>query len=81
MSDAEKRRLDKERGMFCSAIDLGTADTITDDPAHEAATAKLWAVYVSEAEKYDKGLVESWKSDMEGILIFVRGSDSVSLRI
>ncbi|KAJ7162781.1 hypothetical protein C8R43DRAFT_827206, partial [Mycena crocata] len=34
---------------------------------------KLWAVYVSEAEKYDKGLVESWKSDMEGILIFVRG--------
>ncbi|KAJ7182248.1 hypothetical protein C8R43DRAFT_1100787 [Mycena crocata] len=37
---------------------------------HEAAAAKLWAVYVSEAEKYDKGLVESWKSDMEGILIF-----------
>ncbi|KAJ7926920.1 hypothetical protein B0H13DRAFT_1571834, partial [Mycena leptocephala] len=31
---------------------------------------KLWAVYVSEAEKYDKGLVESWKSDMEGLLIF-----------
>ncbi|KAJ7925352.1 hypothetical protein B0H13DRAFT_1559231, partial [Mycena leptocephala] len=27
--------------------------------------AKLWAVYVSEAEKYDRGLVESWKSDME----------------
>ncbi|KAJ7899658.1 hypothetical protein B0H13DRAFT_1446576, partial [Mycena leptocephala] len=33
--------------------------------------AKLWAVYVSEAEKYDKSLVESWKSDMEGLLIFV----------
>ncbi|KAJ7825329.1 hypothetical protein B0H13DRAFT_1452798, partial [Mycena leptocephala] len=33
--------------------------------------AKLWAIYVSEAEKYDRGLVESWKSDMEGILIFV----------
>ncbi|KAJ7119763.1 hypothetical protein C8R44DRAFT_624697, partial [Mycena epipterygia] len=31
---------------------------------------KLWAVYVSEAEKYDKALVESWKSDMEGMLIF-----------
>jgi hypothetical protein len=38
----------------------------------EAASAKLWAVYVSEAEKYDRGLVESWKSDMEGLLIFVR---------
>ncbi|KAJ7443135.1 hypothetical protein FB451DRAFT_969891, partial [Mycena latifolia] len=33
--------------------------------------AKLWAVYVSEAGKYDKSLVESWKSDMEGLLIFV----------
>ncbi|KAJ7617699.1 hypothetical protein DFH06DRAFT_961388, partial [Mycena polygramma] len=31
---------------------------------------KLWAVYISEAEKYDKSLVESWKSDMEGMLIF-----------
>jgi hypothetical protein len=29
-------------------------------------------VYVSEAEKYDKALVETWKSDMEGLLIFVR---------
>ncbi|KAJ6471098.1 hypothetical protein C8R47DRAFT_748833 [Mycena vitilis] len=36
----------------------------------EAAAAKLWAVYVSEAEKYDRGLVESWKGDMEGLLIF-----------
>ncbi|KAJ7455587.1 hypothetical protein FB451DRAFT_1099373, partial [Mycena latifolia] len=43
----------------------------TDDPSEEAAAAKLWAVYVSEAEKYDKALVESWKSDMEGMLIFV----------
>ncbi|KAJ6521101.1 hypothetical protein DFH09DRAFT_865547, partial [Mycena vulgaris] len=26
--------------------------------------------YVSGAEKYDKSLVENWKSNMEGILIF-----------
>ncbi|KAJ6556169.1 hypothetical protein B0H19DRAFT_912472, partial [Mycena capillaripes] len=31
---------------------------------------KLWAVYVHGAEKYDKALVESWKSDMDGLLIF-----------
>ncbi|KAK6984081.1 hypothetical protein R3P38DRAFT_3456494 [Favolaschia claudopus] len=30
----------------------------------------MWAIYSREAEKYDKGLVESWKSDMEGMLIF-----------
>lgn len=43
-----------------------------DSPADEAAAAKLWAVYVSEAEKYDKALVETWRSDMQGMLIFVR---------
>jgi len=42
-----------------------------DDPGTEATAAKIWAVYVAEAEKYDKGLMESWKSDMEGMLIFV----------
>jgi hypothetical protein len=31
-------------------------------------------VYISEAEKYDKALVESWRSDMDGLLIFVRTS-------
>ncbi|KAK7018901.1 hypothetical protein R3P38DRAFT_2633176 [Favolaschia claudopus] len=36
----------------------------------DAAAAKIWAVYAGEAEKYDKGLVQSWKSDMEGMLIF-----------
>jgi hypothetical protein len=40
--------------------------------SEEAAASKLWAVYVSGAEKYDKSLVESWRSDMQGMLIFVR---------
>ncbi|KAJ7604433.1 hypothetical protein DFH06DRAFT_1113802 [Mycena polygramma] len=38
----------------------------------------MWAVYVAEAEKYDKGLVASWRSDMEGMLIFA-GPFSASL--
>jgi uncharacterized membrane protein len=46
------------------------------DPSHDRAAAKLWSFYISEAEKYDKGLVESWKSDMEGMLIFVRIPDA-----
>ncbi|KAJ6542932.1 hypothetical protein B0H19DRAFT_312514, partial [Mycena capillaripes] len=36
----------------------------------EASSAKLWSVYISEAEKYDKALVQSWRSDMDGLLIF-----------
>ncbi|KAJ7640183.1 hypothetical protein B0H17DRAFT_1216669 [Mycena rosella] len=54
------------------------SDTYRPDDADESAGAKLWAVYISEAEKYDKALVESWKSDMEGLLIFA-GLFSASL--
>ncbi|KAJ7614832.1 hypothetical protein FB45DRAFT_1064488 [Roridomyces roridus] len=32
--------------------------------------AKIWSIYVGEAERYDAALVESWKADMEGMLIF-----------
>ncbi|TDL27675.1 hypothetical protein BD410DRAFT_760794, partial [Rickenella mellea] len=31
---------------------------------------KMWSIYVAEAGKFDKGLVDSWRGDMEGILIF-----------
>ncbi|KAJ7877653.1 hypothetical protein B0H13DRAFT_2053518 [Mycena leptocephala] len=42
----------------------------TSDHDDEAAGGKMWAVYVAEAEKYDRALIESWKSDMAGMLIF-----------
>jgi uncharacterized membrane protein len=55
----------------CSTNVLGFNPLSGEESDSEAAAAKLWAVYVSEAEKYDKALVESWKSDMNGMLIFV----------
>ncbi|KAJ7657728.1 hypothetical protein DFH06DRAFT_1044899 [Mycena polygramma] len=55
MTDAEKGQSRQRRGI---------------NHDEDGAAAKLWAVYVSEAEKYDKSLVETWKSDMEGLLIF-----------
>ncbi|KAJ7878381.1 hypothetical protein B0H14DRAFT_3778521, partial [Mycena olivaceomarginata] len=38
--------------------------------SNDASSAKLWSVYISEAERYDKALVESWRSNMDGLLIF-----------
>ncbi|KAJ6629062.1 hypothetical protein B0H10DRAFT_1987738 [Mycena sp. CBHHK59/15] len=63
MDDQEKGRTNKNRVVAA-----------TD----EDAAAKLWSVYVSEAEKYDRALVDSWRSDMEGMLIFA-GLFSASL--
>ncbi|KAJ7453386.1 hypothetical protein FB451DRAFT_668110 [Mycena latifolia] len=37
---------------------------------NDEACEKLWEIYASEAERYDAALVESWKGDMEGMLIF-----------
>ncbi|KAJ7645934.1 hypothetical protein DFH06DRAFT_1300758 [Mycena polygramma] len=54
-------------------------ETMTDHGEDsEAACAKIWSVYISEAEKYDKTLMESWRGDMEGQLIFA-GLFSASL--
>ncbi|KAJ7056096.1 hypothetical protein C8F01DRAFT_1156809 [Mycena amicta] len=51
---------------------------VADWADEEAGAAKLWSVYVNEAEKYDKSLVESWRSNMDGMLIFA-GLFSASL--
>ncbi|THV04802.1 hypothetical protein K435DRAFT_624561, partial [Dendrothele bispora CBS 962.96] len=30
-----------------------------------------WATYLAQAQNYDKLLLEGWKGDMEGMLLFV----------
>ncbi|KAJ6498205.1 hypothetical protein DFH09DRAFT_1204352 [Mycena vulgaris] len=67
-------------GSTASADSLHSrfSDIRDSDAGDESAGAKLWMVYISEAEKYDKALVEGWKSDMEGLLIFA-GLFSASL--
>jgi hypothetical protein len=61
----------KGLSVFKSHLACSNITPVTDDSGDEVAAAKLWAVYMSEAEKYDRALVESWKSDMDGLLIFV----------
>ena len=46
--------------------------------AEIGTSAQLWGVVFKEDEKYDKTLVEGWKGDMDGILIFVRPSNLLS---
>ncbi|KAJ7217578.1 hypothetical protein B0H12DRAFT_331968 [Mycena haematopus] len=60
--------------MDMSQAEQPTPKTQDHNVDEETAASKLWAIYISEAEKYDRVLVESWKSDMEGLLIFVGSS-------
>ncbi|KAJ7431171.1 hypothetical protein B0H11DRAFT_2386321 [Mycena galericulata] len=72
-ADADVDHEEKKPDVECM---LDSADCYSPHKAtdrDELAGVKLWSVYISEAEKYDKALVERWKSDMEGMLIFVGG--------
>ncbi|KAJ7657735.1 hypothetical protein DFH06DRAFT_990822 [Mycena polygramma] len=71
MTEPEEGRATQKKGELGQVLRSHQAYLPLDrNDGDETAAAKLWAVYVSEAEKYDKSLVETWKSDMEGLLIF-----------
>ncbi|KAI0060733.1 hypothetical protein BV25DRAFT_1806942, partial [Artomyces pyxidatus] len=42
----------------------------TQESDYGERSAKIWSVYVDESEKLDTALIDSWKGDMDGILIF-----------
>ena len=35
------------------------------------SSGRLWMMYLTEADKEDKDITESWKGDTDGILVFV----------
>ncbi|CAK5278377.1 unnamed protein product [Mycena citricolor] len=46
---------------------------VTDEARLEREKAsgnKLWSAYISEAQSYDQGLIDGWRSEMDGLLIF-----------
>ncbi|KAF5343911.1 hypothetical protein D9758_012115 [Tetrapyrgos nigripes] len=46
--------------------EMGTSRSDEDDDA----CSKLWRVYIKEAQRYDETLLQGWKNDMEGMLLF-----------
>ncbi|KAF8816043.1 hypothetical protein BYT27DRAFT_7078187 [Phlegmacium glaucopus] len=43
----------------------------TDNEADfDSRADKLWSIYNKEAESYDRALMETWKDDMDSIIIF-----------
>lgn len=51
-------------------------DTGTDDRDFDDSANALWTLYGQEAKNYDRATIKNIKSDMEGLLIFVRSSSS-----
>jgi Family of unknown function (DUF6535) len=47
------------------------AVTIMESTPAVDSSSQIWSVCLSHADKFDRALVETWKGDMDGILIFV----------
>ena len=45
---------------------------LTAENGFELASAKVWRLYESEADKHDTELAETWKGQTDAMLIFVR---------
>jgi hypothetical protein len=50
--------------VFPSVARIATSG---DDPS-----SKMWILSITRADKHDSAMVERWKADMDGILIYVR---------
>jgi hypothetical protein len=48
-----------------------TTQTLYGDPS-----SKIWGLYLSQAEKFDKEHSESWTANTDGVLVFVRHNSS-----
>ncbi|KAI0312355.1 hypothetical protein OF83DRAFT_1286945 [Amylostereum chailletii] len=91
--EKQKLPLAQEKGTSSSSEDVVGAPVASGQSTLEEETrsqngkqaedyderaANFWSVYVTEAESHDKALIETWKEDMEGIIIFA-GLYSASL--
>jgi hypothetical protein len=44
---------------------------VRSKPANEDPSAKMWFLFISQADKFDAAVAERWKADMDGILVYV----------
>ncbi|TDL14182.1 hypothetical protein BD410DRAFT_277749 [Rickenella mellea] len=60
----------KKEGERNATQDNGTSAIPSDLPDLTEPSSRIWKPYLKLVEKYDKDLVESWRDDMESLLIF-----------
>ena len=67
---ADYRDVEAQRGMLVSCF---TGSKLIRLPGENYGdpSGRLWMMYLTEAEKEDKEITESWRGDAEGILVFV----------
>ncbi|KAI9461309.1 hypothetical protein BJY52DRAFT_220923 [Lactarius psammicola] len=81
MSDPNQRPVPTARPEGAQSLDdnpVPTGSHLRNAHEYDERATEFWSVYVKEAQSHDKALIETWKEDMEGIIIFA-GLYSASL--
>jgi hypothetical protein len=74
------RRLEEGRNV-CGRLELlhRFSDTLLPStlataglPGDDDPAAKMWALSISHATQHDDAMIDRWKNDMDGILVYVR---------
>ena len=72
-NDAEQQRPAVQGGNVISACRYKSQANVTVvSDSSQQRTANIWSIYVKEAKSSDNALLETWKGDMESVIIFVR---------
>ncbi|KAI9431671.1 hypothetical protein H4582DRAFT_1884837, partial [Lactarius indigo] len=58
-----------------------TVTVVQRDENHGDSSDGLWSMYLTEAEKQDTQITESWKGDTDGILVFVSPAPLLLVRV
>jgi len=53
-------------------LTLAALPGLAAESGFESASAKVWRLYESEADKHDTELAETWRGQTDAMLIFVR---------
>ena len=70
LQPADYRDTEAQRGMLiCCFIGCIIIRVLGEN--YGDSSGRLWMMYLTEAEKEDKEITESWKGDTDGILVFV----------
>jgi hypothetical protein len=74
LQDEEKGKVAKgacsqipSRLPFLNSYSVAVLAAVGDDPS-----SKMWILSITHADKHDSAMVERWKADMDGILVYVR---------
>ena len=73
--DSDYRDTDAQWGMLVCCVTGCILIRVVEN--YGDSSGRLWMIYLTKAEKEDKEIIEGWKGEADGILVFVSAHPSI----